>query len=306
MAGLKCGIVFLNTNDGERLNKLIEHIKQYNSIHRIVIVENCSTDGSYELLKRHLNEKVDIVKTDANKGYSYGNNAGIRKLSEYDDVDIIGIANTDVEFEEELVSKIIRDFEFNPDIGILTGIQVTSQGNVAGHPFWGVTTSGMGWLYKRLGFLSIARRVFKIYPDKRYVKRKLNKKGIVEVGVVEGSLFFIRAKLFEKIGYFDDNVFLYCEEDIIASKMNKTRFKTAVDSDVSYIHYGGQTTKVLFTNIGKVKLENRSNQYFLSTYLTKNPLVLVAHLIISSLIVFETHIRNIVGSVFLKKSKGEK
>ncbi len=288
----KCGIVFLNTNDGARTARLINCIKDYKSIARIIIVDNCSNDNSLELLSPYVNERIEIVKTDRNKGYSYGNNIGIKKLLEYDDIDIIGIANTDVEFSSDLISKLMVDFEKNDQYGMLAGLQLTPENEIACHPFWGLKDTWKSYLYAKLGCLALLSRIFRIYPDQKYISERAKNTAIFEVGTVEGSFFLIRRKLFEDIGLFDDNVFLYCEEDIIGIKMKKTQYITCVDPRVSYIHYGGQTTKTLFTNVRKIKLENESKHYYLKTYVSDNPLVLFIDRVISSIYVFETHLRN--------------
>ena len=59
---------------------MLDNIKEYKSIDHIVVVDNNSTDSTYELLKENESNKIDIIKTDDNKGYSYGNNAGCKYL----------------------------------------------------------------------------------------------------------------------------------------------------------------------------------------------------------------------------------
>lgn len=300
----KCGIVILNTNDGERTDRLVSSIKGYHSLSRIVIVDNCSKDNSYEILKRHRSPKIDIVQTDVNKGYSYGNNVGIKKLLAYNDVDIIGIANTDVEFGEELVRKILEDFEANEQYGVLAGLQLAPGGKESSHPFWGCKATVRDFLLRRIGQLFIIGRVFHINPDTHYIKEQLNNnETIFQVGAVEGSLFFIRTELFKTMGLFDDNVFLYWEEDIISNKILKTKYCVCVDPTVSYIHYGGQTTKKLFSNIKKVKLANKSSSYYLKTFISNNVLIILLNCIISELIVFEVYLMTLGGKLIRRIGK---
>ena len=67
-------MVILNYNDSETVEEYYNLIKDYHSIDRIVIVDNKSPDGSFKKLCLLNKGNVDVIQTDKNKGYSYGNN----------------------------------------------------------------------------------------------------------------------------------------------------------------------------------------------------------------------------------------
>ena len=70
------GVIILNQNDSDTTRKLYETIQGYDSIDHIVIVGNLSPDGSFRQLKSLAGDKVDVIQSDKNGGYSYGNNYG--------------------------------------------------------------------------------------------------------------------------------------------------------------------------------------------------------------------------------------
>ena len=76
----KTGIVILNYNDYETTINMLNSIKDYDSLDHIVVVDNKSTDNSYEVLKPYESKKIDVIQSKSNKGYSYGNNVGIKYL----------------------------------------------------------------------------------------------------------------------------------------------------------------------------------------------------------------------------------
>ena len=88
----KVGMVILNYNDYETTKNYLNEIKNYKNLNKIVVVDNNSTDNSYEKLKEFNNSKIDIIKTDSNKGYAYGNNFGIRHINSDSDLDYIIIS----------------------------------------------------------------------------------------------------------------------------------------------------------------------------------------------------------------------
>ena len=71
---MNVGIVILNYTDSETTVKLLDMIKEYKILESIVVVDNNSTDNSYEVLKKFENNKIKVIKSKMNKGYGYGNN----------------------------------------------------------------------------------------------------------------------------------------------------------------------------------------------------------------------------------------
>ena len=70
--------IILNYNDASTTMSLVDEIREYNCLDSIVVVDNCSTDGSWKQLKalRDL-DKVHVLRTEENGGYGSGNQAGI-------------------------------------------------------------------------------------------------------------------------------------------------------------------------------------------------------------------------------------
>ena len=94
-------------------------IKNYKSINHIIIVDNNSTDGSYEKLSKINNNKISVIKTNKNKGYAYGNNFGINYLNNNKEVDYIIISNPDIIVEEKVIKKLQKDMDNNENISVI-------------------------------------------------------------------------------------------------------------------------------------------------------------------------------------------
>lgn len=63
------GCVVLNYNDSSTTINLLKQIQQYNSIKRIVVVDNLSTDDSFSRLLNMQKGNIDVIQTDHNGGY---------------------------------------------------------------------------------------------------------------------------------------------------------------------------------------------------------------------------------------------
>lgn len=262
---MKISVIILNTNDYTMTASLINMIKDYKCLNHIIVVDNNSAGNDYALLKAISSDKIVVLKSPENKGYSFGNNIGINWSVKNTDDEIIAIANSDVEFDEKFVEIILQHFEKEKDYAIFTGVQKDTHGNFASHPFWPNYTIHQYFYQKISELLPVIKS-----PDFSYSRKMLKtNKEVIDVGAVEGSLFFIRKSDFEKIGFFDDNIFLYNEENIIAKKLAKINRKTGVITNISYIHYGGHSTK----SVKNKKILNYycdSAVYFFNNYMTDN------------------------------------
>lgn len=250
---MKVGIVILNYNDSDTTCKLVKKIQHYDSIYKIQIVDNCSTDKSYSILSKLVGNKINLIKTKKNAGYSYGNNCGARILIN-DGCDIIIIANPDVEFTNEYINKCINFF-FKPNVGMVAGkIQDIS----------GLEPNKWDYMFENykydLMYCSTLYRKFNKMRSSYQIK------DIQKVDKLPGSLFAISSKAFIDIGGFDENVFLYCEERILGYKLKENGYDIILDGNNCYLHNHSTTINKTFNRSQKIKILFESKKYVYSTY----------------------------------------
>lgn len=261
----KIGVVVLNYNDSKTTIELLNLIKDYVVIDKIAVVDNASTDNSYNILKCYENQKIDVIQSNKNGGYSYGNNFGAFYLIKKYNIDILFIASPDVEFREEFVDKISK-LLINNGIACATGRMKQSNGyfNLKGN----YINSNIYLENILLSTILGAKLVNKIYY-------KFNNKfysDIIFVDMITGSLFAIKADAFEKIKGFDDGVFLYCEELILGTRLKRAGYKTAIDTDISFFHKGSVTINKNLNYLKKIRQMFNSRLYYFKNYTDINPL----------------------------------
>ena len=61
---IRINCVILNFNDGETVTRLVHMIHDYDYLEKIVLVDNHSTDDSWEQLQVLKDEKVDLIRTE--------------------------------------------------------------------------------------------------------------------------------------------------------------------------------------------------------------------------------------------------
>lgn len=254
--GKKIGIVILNYNNFETVKHLWNKIHDYKIIDHVIIVDNLSSDNSYSRLKVLRTDKVDVIQTDHNGGYSYGNNFGAFFLIERYQPDILFIANPDVEFTEKFIVRIVHDMikekaQAASGYMVLPKDSLPIQWNPKINSFWNEA-------------LACTCFIKKLFPYKgKFIKAGT---GIQSVEWIPGSLFAIDANVYKKLGGLDERVFLYYEEQILGKKFLSYGYKMIVDTDISYFHNHKFTINRSSKNIVQVKQSYASKYFFYTQY----------------------------------------
>ncbi|MCL1604579.1 glycosyltransferase family 2 protein [Phascolarctobacterium sp. ET69] len=256
------GVVILNYKDANTTIKLSNIIKNYNVIDKIVIVDNLSPDDSYYKLSKNKTDKIDVIQTDKNGGYSYGNNFGAFYLVNKYNIDILFIANPDVEFSEQFIIKC-SDYIDKKILQAISGIMLLPNGHKS------IWNGKINNFYEDVMDCTIfLKHFFKNYTfDYTSVKNEL-----IYVDFLPGSLFAIDSSAFIKIKGFDDKVFLYCEESIISMKLKEFGYRLAICKNISFKHMHSESINKSITKINQLKLLYKSKLYFHKNYLSSTKL----------------------------------
>lgn len=223
---MKTGFVIVNFNSWEMTEALAKKAASFENIDAVVVVDNASTDGSYEKLKNIRNDKIQVAHSGKNGGYSFGNNYGAaicRKLG----IEILFISNPDVAVEEEDIEKILVQFE-DDAYSMLSGVEYCTEREMSRPPLW-----------RQNRYMDDLTECF-------FLGRKLRRKhsgieldekaAVQEAELIKGSFFAVRLEDFLRVGGFDEHMFLYCEERVISSKIAGIGKKIGIVTGARYIH----------------------------------------------------------------------
>ncbi|MCR5420165.1 MAG: glycosyltransferase family 2 protein [Lachnospiraceae bacterium] len=211
--------------------KLTRTVKDYDCPDRVIIVDNASTDGSYEYLRRAFNKtEVDVIEAPFNGGYASGNNFGIRYAIEHYSPEYVFVANPDIAVSGDTLNKMVEAMNSHGEYGVLAPI--VNQG----YNVWRLP-----------GFIGMIESLFLIWfnLDKRRIRNKLisSQKKIEDIGVVEGSFFMIRLSDYIAIDGLDERTFLYAEEIILSHRLKEKGKKVGVLTGLRYDHLHSASIK---------------------------------------------------------------
>lgn len=250
----KIGIVVLNYNDAETTKKLILNIRDFKVIDQIVVVDNLSTDNSYEELKNVQTDRISVIQTDKNGGYSYGNNYGIRFLLDKIYVDVVIVANPDVIFDDAFIMRAVDDLIVE-DVDAVTGKMLDTSNRFVPNCLKIDTYCE--------DLINCTLLIKKMSAKK---KIHLMENGLSYTNSLPGSLFAITGVAYKAINGFDDNVFLYCEERILGKRFLNAGFKMGIDTRVSFVHNHSVSISKSINKLRRTKIMFDSLLYYYDTY----------------------------------------
>lgn len=281
----KLGFIIINYNDYKLTKRLIDNVKSYKSITKILVVDNNSTDDSYSRLKKLKIKNLDVIKNTDNSyasGLNFGGKYLIEKLGKCN----IIYSNSDIIIEDEKMLIELNKTTDLDNIGVV-GPVVNEHGKISRG--WPVPTVNREILFN-LPFISrIFRNKYLKYDDSYY------KDKVTTVGAVSGCFFLVNSDILEEINYFDTNTYLYYEENILAKKLEKTNYKIVINNDVEILHDHSVSIDKSVKRVKKYKTLKNSQRYFVNKYLHPNILQSFLLFLTDKISLIILYIRVIIG-----------
>lgn len=166
----------------------------------VIVVDNSEqSEPMFTRLRERYAERVTLVHNTHNGGYGQGNNVGIRMAA----APVVLIMNPDVRLCEPLFKSAVEAFEHDPRMCMYGMRQMLAEG-----------------VRSPLSFDCSRRLNGYVIPVLSSLCNKVNLY-IPSIMYLQGSCFFIRKEMFEQVGLFDEDIFMYGEEDDIHWRMKR-------------------------------------------------------------------------------------
>lgn len=268
--------------------------KQQNIRLNILIVDNCSPNDAYTILKNtFVNAKnVEVIKSERNGGYAYGNNYGLRYIEDKS-IDYILISNNDIVINDDLLLyKLIQNYKQLENPAFASPVTYVN-GKASKYSAWKMTTLRDDLI----GSL----RLFEIVVAGRRTYSITTKNENMKVDCLPGSFFIGEKEIFFDIGLMDENTFLYMEEDILAHKIKKLSLNNYLITSLRYEHMTAQTTS---SELGLFNMRYyliKSRVYFHEQYLHTSKVGIFLLKVLFKIWKIETYLYIKISGLFGKK-----
>jgi N-acetylglucosaminyl-diphospho-decaprenol L-rhamnosyltransferase len=228
-------IIIVNWNSTEFTRNCVASIESTarNVEHEIIVVDNASPDASCGAIAEAF-PQVKLILAARNLGFARANNLGF----EHSQGKKILFLNPDTVVLDNAVQRMMSELDSAPGVGavgcrLLNG-DLTLQTSCV-QPFPSILNQllTIDWLMRRWPTLPIwGRRAL-------YSK----KSGITEVETVSGACIMAKSEVFERIGGFSLDYFMYAEDKDLCYKVKRAGWKVCYVPGAEIVHFGGQSTK---------------------------------------------------------------
>lgn len=164
----------------------------------IIVVENGSDDGSFQRLREACGSDTIVLESKKNLGFAGGCNMGASHAKG----EFIGFINNDAKPHTSWISAAIETFDSGLDVGAVASKVVDWDGNVVDYVGSALTWYGMGY--------------------KPQAGTDDDGSGDDEKDVLfgTGAAMFVRADVFDELGGFDEDFFMFYEDVDLGWRLN--------------------------------------------------------------------------------------
>lgn len=205
----------------------------------VFVVDNNSADGSCEMVKRKFPQAI-LIENKQNTGFSKANNQAIQQAKGR----YVLLLNPDTVVQEDSFKKCILFMDTHQDAGALGVKMIDGKGKFLPESKRSLPTPKVAF-YKMFGFSTLFPKS-KIFGQ--YHLGYLSNDEVHEVDVLSGAYMFIRKSVLDKIGYLDEEFFMYGEDIDLSYRITLAGYKNYYFPDTSIIHYKGESTKKTSVN----------------------------------------------------------
>ena len=188
----KPALVILNYNGVRYLEKFLPDVITFSKDDAdIYVADNCSTDGSIEMLSERFPE-VKVIVNEYNGGFATGYNLALKQI----DAEYFILLNSDIEVTKGWIPPVINLMKSDPMIGAVQP-KIRSYNRKTHFEYAGAS----GGFIDRFGYPFCRGRLFlALEEDTGQYDNTL------EVFWATGACMFVKTELFNNIGGFDDEL----------------------------------------------------------------------------------------------------
>lgn len=211
-------IIVLSYNTKELLRSCLESIYKHvpQEIFEVIVLDNASTDGSVEMVKKEF-PTIHLIISEKNLGFAKGINTAAKDAK----AKHLFFLNSDAVLQDDSVLKMLQVLDEEKNVGIVGG-QLLHANRSPQRSF------GKFYTLHNAIFMLTGGEKAELFLNKQKVKGK--------VDWVTGGFMMIKRNVFEELGGFDEDFFMYIEDMDLCYRARKKGYDTYFEPDSKAIH----------------------------------------------------------------------
>jgi N-acetylglucosaminyl-diphospho-decaprenol L-rhamnosyltransferase len=251
MMNLQLAVIIVNWNTKDltrqAIRSLLDDVRNNGPAQTGVwVVDNASTDGSLEAIRREFPE-VTIIQSQENVGFGAGNNLALRALGFSDDSvdefelpEAVYLLNSDTITHSGATNSLYESLMRLPAAGVV-GARLTYEDGSFQHSAFAFPGLMQLWL----DLIPSWSRLYDTRLNGRYARHLYQGYEPFEVGHTLGATMMIKREVIQRTGMFDEDFFMYAEEVDWCWRIQKAGWKIYCVPTAHVTHLEGKSTSLV-------------------------------------------------------------
>lgn len=199
---MKVSINILNYNTYENSCVCIDScLKQIGVEYQILLIDNASTDDSFDRLKNKYKDRIQYLQTNMNYGYAGGNNYGVKYCKELG-IPYALLLNSDTELvSNTLLADLVKIATLDENCAIVAPT------------IYEVRNKALVKYTNDYNYNRYLRKIG-VLPPNRVISSNIE-----TISEAHGSALLVNCQDFLQVGGFPAHYFMYCEESTLSKKL---------------------------------------------------------------------------------------
>jgi N-acetylglucosaminyl-diphospho-decaprenol L-rhamnosyltransferase len=231
---MEISIIIVNWNSTDYVRGCIASIYEHTRdlSFEIIVVDNASPAGDAALLEQEF-PHITLIKSSQNLGFAGANNLGFR----YSTGKYVLFLNPDAKLVGSAINLMVQGIRSLPDVGIL-GCKLLNTD-------LSIQTSCIQTFPTILNQLLDSDWLRLRWPKSRLWGTGplfSNSAKPAQVEVISGACMLVRRAVFEQVGLFTEDYFMYAEDLDLCYKAERAGYSNYYLGTATVIHYGGKSS----------------------------------------------------------------
>ena len=206
--------------------------------YEVYVVDNASKDESVSMVSEKY-PWVKLIENEHNLGFARANNQALNEITGR----YVLLLNPDTVLRRDTLKTMVDFLDKHPEAGIAGCKVINPDGSLQLACRRGFPTPGVAF-FKMVGLSNL-------FPKSKtfgaYNLTYLDPDSVTEVDAVSGSFMMLRKEVLDRVGFLDEDFFMYGEDLDICYRVKQAGWKVFYVPYTEIIHFKGESTKTVTT-----------------------------------------------------------